>query len=79
MTEYVWVKNEDSGIHWLRPQRDYLGLAVGLVHRMNTSDRQRDDWYVATWMPKEKQIAILPKDLPKDEALSMAKMLILLA
>ena len=81
MTEYVWKqRSAASSIYWLRPQGDIFDSAIGLVHKLNAlHGGDPDDWYVATWMPQEKQVAILSKDLPEDEALAMAKMLILLS
>jgi hypothetical protein len=69
--DLYWYRNPDSGIYWLRASENSIG--EGIMQRL------RSTWYVATWNPKEKEIARLPGDMPEDEAKAAAKLLILLS
>ncbi len=69
--EFDWYRSPSSRVHWLRKSRN--DRSEGLLERRTYS------WHVATWLPSEKEIATLPGDMPLNEALATAKMLILLS
>jgi hypothetical protein len=71
MTDDLYWHSSISRLHWLRQSKG--ATADGLL------ERRPDSWYVATWGPREKEIARLPGDMPEDEAKAAAKLLILLS
>lgn len=69
--DHFWFQSHSGDIHWLRQSKG--ALADGLL------EQRPESWHVAAWLPSEREIATLPRDMPLDEALATAKMLILLS